>query len=169
MYNLTFSWYRDNRAVSRSEPSDRLICAGITAPARRIYIMRRKQEGEACLTCGRDELGLLECQDCLSWIVNVRGRDLRRLCVDCAPDSTAMIEIAEVQRLLAYGSLDFSQGCGTCGRDELRFLCCVGCGTEIARRTENGSRFCSDCVTREVRDLARDAADELLSHLEAVA
>jgi len=129
--------------------------------------MSRKQEGEACLTCGRDELGLLECQECHSWIVNVRGRDLRRLCADCAQHSEASIAVQEVQRLLTQVSLDFTHGCGTCGRDELGFLCCVNCSTQVARRTENGSRFCPDCVAREVQDLARDAADELMSGLRS--
>jgi hypothetical protein len=125
--------------------------------------MERHREGNACGTCGRDEVGLLECQHCHQWIVNVRTRANDRLCAECAPAATTRVDADEVGKLEGSGQLDPGAVCGECGRDELGFNCCAKCGDDIIHRLESGVRLCGDCAVEVSKEQLAEAVGEAIT------
>jgi hypothetical protein len=45
--------------------------------------------------------------------------------------------------------------CHECGRDDLGFLCCAVCGTELARRPDEGERLCAVCAVEDTHENLR--------------
>jgi hypothetical protein len=116
-------------------------------------IMKRECEGEACGVCRRDELGLLECQECHEWIVNMRTPTGQRVCPLCAMSVRSPVEREEVDALADRSNYDGT--CHECGRDDLGFLCCAVCGTELARRPDEGERLCAVCAVEDTHENLR--------------
>lgn len=120
--------------------------------------MERRPEGEVCRICRRDEVGLLECQDCHQWIVNVRTRDLRRLCAECARGSTSELDSGEIETLVSWNLTHAEHICEKCGRDNFGYNCCAKCGEDIIHRLSSGVRLCADCTLEEAREGFAEAA-----------